>query len=320
MIPGHPQRRMAVWWGCVRYPCHGRRYAVLVTRDGFRSRHLLPVSARRYWFVEPAGSTHFAISTGGRRRLVGLDGSITKLDVGGAPSPLAGDEVPLRDRRGFLGVDPGTGRAHPLSVPAHVVQVQSGPGERLSAFTLPQGGRSSYLWSDDDGATWTRHDLDGGDSNELPQLVPTTSDRIHALALGGDGATLFPLDFLEISRDGGSSFRTYAVSDRPKAYGEPLALQPDGRLLVSVDAWSDARPHRPSPHPLGLYTLRPGQGLAAVPSAPPFAGREPGLSPLVLDTVVWHRRVDVYAVTSASGRGLEVSTDGGRTWRSERAR
>ena len=197
--------------------------------------------------VEPAGPDHFAISgVGGRRSLVDLAGQVTRIHVVGPPAPLAGREVPLgTSTAGFLAVDPDTGEAHPLSTPAGVVELREGPSGQLRAVSF-----AAYSWSDDGGATWQHLALHLG--ADLPELVPTASAHVHAVLVGGDGATLFPWLRILTSTDG-AAWTSYVGPSAPTAYVDSPVVLPDDRLLIDVETWSDQRPGRPAPRPVGLY-------------------------------------------------------------------
>jgi hypothetical protein len=150
-------------------------------------------------------------------------------------------------------------------------------------------------------------------------MIPTVDDSLHALQLGGDGATLFPWEHVLKSTDG----RTWTSYDGPRdplGYGNPVAVLPDGRLLLELDGWSDARIHHPSAHPIGLYSGTDWTHLQPIPLTGPFADQDPRTFFLMaLDVAVTARAVTIYAETPDQA-GVVSSVDGGPTWRHERAR
>jgi len=324
VAPGHPGRRIAEWHACLDPRCEHRRYALVVTSDGFRHAHVLPVPARPVsWVLEPAGPTHFAISpNGGRRRLVDLSGRITAVELAGRPGPIAPGEIALRSggKEPVVAVDPDTGRAHPLTAPrGSLVGQVTTPSGQLRLLSRHGSGAQDYSWSDDHGATWHTVPVTRAGSSDLTGLVPSPSDRWHTVVVGGDGATLFPLATVLASRDGGARFSRTDLGADPMAYGVPLAVLPDGRLLVLVDGWSDQRPGRPGARGNGLYEVVDG-GLVPVRTGPPYAGLDRrAYGPDVLATVVTRDGLSLWAATPTHD-GVVVSDDGGEHWRPVRAR
>jgi hypothetical protein len=315
VVPGHPRRRIAEWYACRDRPCYRRTYALVVSSDAFWTSHVVEVGPSRVangWVLEPAGPDHFAISpNGGRRSLVGLDGRVTAIHLSGAAGPLTGREVPLRSAKdGFEAVDPATGKGHPLSTPSGVVELQATPAGQLRALT-EQPPR--YSWSADGGATWHEIPLPHGDALMSGELVPTTSNSVHAILLGGEN-TVFTWDLTLRSTDG-RAWTSYAGPRDPRGYVDDGVVLPDGRLLMNVGGWSDATTHRPSVNPVGLYAGSDWARLEPVAAGPPFGGREPW----VLDPAVTSRSVTLYALTPDQ-RGVMASADGGRTWRAVRTR
>jgi len=269
------------------------------------------------WYLEPAGPDHFAISpNGGRRSLVDLAGHVTPIDVAGPAAPLVGREVALRSSKGgYLAVDPDTGQAHPLSIPAGVVEVRTTPSGQLRALTLDH---PSYFWSADGGAAWHEIPLPHLGVGEWAELVSTTSDSLHALVVGGEN-TVFPWDRVLKSTDD----RTWTSYDGPRdptGYVDTSVVLPGDRLLMNVGGWSDQRGSRPSVNPVGLWGGTDWAHPQPVQQGAPFAGRGAGsVEPMVLDTTVTSTSVTIHAQTP--GRtGVVSSTDRGTTWRPERAR
>src|SRR4051794_10947148 len=193
-------------------------------------------------------------------------------------SPRAGRTGPLRHRRRL-----------PSTTPAAVAprtptrRRGSSPSGQLRAVSF-----SAYSWSDDGGETWRHLALRlGGD---LPELVPTASDRVHAVLLGGDGATLFPWTRILESTDG-AAWTSYDGPEDPIAYVDSPAVLPDGRLLINVEVWSDQRAGRPAARPVGTYVGRDWSCPHAVDMGAPF-GTSPRPAVLnVLDVAVTTRSV-----------------------------
>jgi hypothetical protein len=236
---------------------------------------------------------------------------------------LRAGEIALRSgwNDPLLAVDPDTGRAHPLSAPGgRLVQEVTTPSGQLRMLSMRSGdGSQDYSWSDDGGATWHTVPVTAADSSDLAALVPSGSDRWHVVFVGGDGATLFPLAEVVGSHDGGARFTRFRLGRHPMAYGDPLAVLPDGHPLVVVDGWSDQRPGRPGAHPTGLYEVA-DSGLAPVAMGPPFAGLDPrAYAPDVLHASVTRDRVTLFAATPAYD-GIVASRDAGVHWRPVRAR
>jgi hypothetical protein len=315
VIADHPERRIAEWYVCRESDCERRENALVVTGNGFADAHVVQLPANRStWSLEPAGRDHFAVAlNGGRRMLVDLSGRVTRITVGGTSGPVAGDEVPLRAPvRSYLAVDPATGAAHPLSVPAGTEQLLTEPSGQLRVLTA-----RDYAWSDDGGATWHTIGLPQ-EGTAIAAIVPTASDSVHAVLQGGDGATLFPWDRILRSTDG-EAWTSYPGPSVAKAYVDSPVVLPDGRLLIDVEAWSDQAAGKPAPRPVGLYAANTWSSPAPVSMGAPF-GVSPGRSVIaVFDVAVTAGSVTVYARTPDQAQ-VFASSDGGATWRPVRAR
>lgn len=320
VIPGHPERRIAEWYVCPDHACYHRTYALAVSDDGFRTLHVVDLAPSRVangWYLEPAGRDHFAISpNGGRRSLVDLSGRVTRIAITGPAGPMVGSEVPLRSSKaGFVAVDPDTGHAHPLATPAGVVELQTSPSGQLRGLTMD----SRYYWSDDGGSAWHEIPLPPDDEHLTAEFVPTPSDGLHVLVLGGEN-TVFSWDRVLKSTDGATWTSSYDGPNDPTGYLGETVILPDGRLLVNVDGWSDATNKRPSAHQVGLYAGADWAHLRPVPVGPPFAGQDRHtFAPTILDLAVTAQSVTIYAETPDQ-KGVVSSTDGGTTWRPEGAR
>jgi hypothetical protein len=320
-IPDHPERRVATWYVCRDPRCSHRTSAAVVTTDGFRHRTVVRLPPSRNYFgyaFWPAGRHHFVVTVNAMHpRLVDLQGHVHDIAVSGSVGPLAAGEVAVGGKgiRRWLGIDPDTGVAHPLSVPTDTAELLTEPGGQLRVLSV----HFAYSWSDDGGSSWHRMPLPEGDRHEMAGMVPTSDSRVHVLQVGGDGATYFPWDRVLSSTDG-RSWTTYDGPSEPKAYGDPEAVLPDGRLVLDVHAWSDQRRNRPSPRPLGLYEGTDWHRLRPVPLTEPFAHEDSHtFDPGLLGVAVTTHRVTIYE-TTPDQRGVVSSTDGGATWRPVRAR
>ena len=273
VIPGHPERRAATWYVCRDTRCSHRTSAAVVTSDGFRHRALvdLPESHTHFGYgFQPAGPDHFVVTVNAMHpRLVDLHGHVKGITVGGSVGPLASGEVPMGAKTvHWLGLDPDTGVAHPLSTPRDTAQMYVEPSGQLRVLTVHFG----YFWSDDRGGSWHRMPLPPGDRSLMAGIVPTTDDSVHALQLGGDGATGFPWEHVLESTDG----RTWTSYDGPRdplGYGDPVAVSTGRPLVLDIHGWSDARNHHPSAHPSGSIPAPTGVA-AAGPVAGPFAHQD----------------------------------------------
>jgi len=300
VAPENPRIRAVVWRLCKNERCSRMHEAVAVTDDGFRTRATVIINDF------PTYVGHGVFSFGfGNPRLLRTDGSV--LDVVGArsdPGPVGPGEVVVSYGSGILrwtAVDPATGHAHTLPVPDDITPVvRLGPGGRLSAEGF---GAAAYNWSDDGGSTWSSTELDT-DGQRLTVLAASREGDPVAVLEGGDGATLFPLDAVHRSIDGGRTFERIPLFDDPMAYGQNAGVLPDGRLLVNIEAWSDSELGGVHQRPVGLHIssgsdwsdLQPLESARQYPESQPdvFATRD-GL-------------LIVY------GREGVASTDGGRTW------
>ena len=292
-----------------------------MTSDGFRHRAVvdLPVNRSFYGYdFQAAGPDHFVVLVNaGHRHLIDLHGRVEDLVVGGTTGPLAAHEVAIggKGQRRWLGLDPETGVAHPLSTPRATAELVTEPSGQLRVLTVDFG----YAWSDDRGRTWHRTSLPPGDGQLMVGMIPTVDDSVHALQLGGDGATYFPWDHVLRSTDG-RTWTSYDGPADPKGYGDPVAVLPGGRLVLDIHAWSDQRNNRPSAHPLGLFAGADWGRLHAVPLARPFAQQDPHtFDPTILDVALTGHAVTLYAQTPDQA-GVAGSTDGGADWQRVRAR
>lgn len=195
VAPEDPDRMATIWRRTED------REVLALTDDGFATRTLLEV---------PVGSEVHALPDG---RFVLVDGwqadRIRILDPAGSSVTvrMSPDEAPLEPGEIAVDVDaPGQlrvvavaadGTAHPVPTPDNMVVVQSFGG-RLTGIAFDR--RASYLWSDDGGETWDRHDL--GIDSVFAVPVRSAAGQDHAVVEGADGATLFPLVALHAASAG----------------------------------------------------------------------------------------------------------------------
>ena len=321
VVADHPERRAATWYTCRDPHCYRHDSAAVVTADGFRHRAIVDLPVRHDSFgysFQPAGPDHFVVSVnGGHRRLVDLHGHVEDFTIAGPMGPLAPGEVAVGGKgyRHWLGLDPRTARAHPLSTPRDTQELVTTPDGQLRALTV----HLAYAWSADGGSTWHPMQMPNDDRQLMVGMIPSGDDSVQAVQVGGDGATYFPWDHVLKSTDG-RTWTSYDGPTGPRAYADPVAVLPDGRLVLDVHAWSDERGSRPSPHPLGLYAGADWGGLSPVRLSGPFASQDPHtFDPTTFDVAVTTRSVTLYAQTPEQ-TGVVASTDGGMTWHSVRAR
>ena len=326
VAPGDPDVRAVVWGLCENRRCRQRHVAIAVTGDGFATRSVVGVRGGAA-LVRPAGSSAFVVSWDGPRPYVlRTDGA--KVPIGrpsGEGAVVAGEVVTRLRGYGddFVAVHPATGAAHRIPLPAGVSQLEGDEHGRLQGV-VSDGSRSRYVWSDDGGVRWREHPLPAQDVSMF-SLTPSAAPGVRAVIGGADGATFFP--FIDVSRgtQNGEAWETVAQDGDPRAYVGLSAVLPDGRMLVDVQAWSDATLRDPGARPNGPY-LSAGDDWSAwqrlVP--PPDSGladaeRERLLAAESLDVVglvVAPGAVTVHVVESGAGGSMAVYAveDGGRTW------
>jgi len=323
--PDDPDVRLASWALCLDgRSCQSRRFALVVTEDGFASRSVvaLPPRAQGYgaW---PAGDRHFVVRPYSSRRilLVGLDGRVRRVTTpGDEPGPMRPTEVVVPGLRfgAWVALDPLTGSAHRLSTPAGTDQLLLTPAGQLRAVTSGHGVH--YAVSDDRGVTWRVSDLPVERGRELPVMLPSAREDTHAVLLGGDGATLLPWGRVLRSTDG-RDWTSYDGPGDPTAYVGVGAITADGGLLLDVLAWSDRS--GPVDRRVGLWSGRDWDDLAPVELGEPLRSWfDPiGQALDVLSIQVSNRGVTVWAAVMGDDPDrLVACTDAGRTCRRERAR
>ena len=323
--PGSPQVRAVVWSRCPDDRCRRPEVAVALTDDDFDTRTVLQLG--RGPSLEAAGPSAFlGRGPDGHPFLLLLDGTKVGLDRPREVSPVRPGEVVGRWWGGggadFYAVDPADGDTHLVPVPDGLVDVQgdgTGRLEGISGF----GPDSVFVWSEDGGETWSEHDLPGNVTS-LFGLTPSGDPGTTAVIGGADGATLFP--FVDVSRldRASGAWRQTLQPGAPRAYVGPQAVLPDGRLLVNVQAWSDATFKNPGARPNGVYAsdgadwstlvrLEPGEDSGLTP-----AERERALAgqPGVVGMSVEPGDVTVYVADGGGGGSSAVYavTDSGSSW------
>ena len=326
VAPGAPDVRAVVWSRCPDERCRRPEVAIALTDDGFATRTVVELG--RSPSLEAAGPTAFLVhGANGRPYLLGVDGTKVELVGPREVSPVRAGEVVGRWWGGgdaFYAVDPAGGDTHRVPVPDGLVEVQGDGTGRLEGIVRTGAGPASvFVWSDDGGETWSEHDLPGEETSMFG-LTPSGDPGTAAVIGGADGATLFPfIDVSRLDRASGTWQQTLQPRD-PLAYIGPQAVLPDGRLLVNVQAWSDATFKKPGARPTGVYTsdgadwstmvrLEPGDesGLAPGEREQVLAG-QPG----VVGMTVVPGDVTVYVAAGGGGGSSAVYavTDSGRRW------
>jgi hypothetical protein len=313
-----PDVRMADWYVCVVPSCQQQRHALVVTDDGFATRHVVDLPVRRHGhpMVSLGGRTFLLQGVRREGLLVQADG--TTLDVlpsRGPASPVAEGELVVRSFLGgeVVGIDPGTGRSHRVPTPPGPVQLDSGPGDRLRLITMEEDGWGYHV-SEDGGATWQGGSLPGvRRGHELVSIVPTGDPDVHVVSVIPDGATVQLWDRTLRSDDGGRTWTAYEGVEDPRAVIWGEAVLPDGRLVLDVDGWSDDRARKPSQHPTGLSASADW----TVFRTPRRQSRDVRL----LDIVVTTKRVWIWAAgwKDVTFDRVRRTDDGGLTWQIERA-
>ncbi len=325
--PADPGLRIASWYVCRDHACQQRRYALVVTDDGFESSTVLEVRPRSHGFrIAPAGPDHFsvAVNDGGWDAVVDGSGVVVPIVSHTVrPGPLVGDEVAIRSPRnnGWLALEPANGSTHWLSTPRRTTAVLQTPARQLLAVAM--GDRPDYLTSQDRAKTWSGRPIPHvREGRELVWPLPTAHDDAQAVLVGGDGATLFSWDRV-LRTPNGRAWAAYDGPRDPTGYIGFGVVLPDRRLLLGVDAWSDERlgpMPRPGSRPVGWYAGLDWAHLEPVNLGQMMASRlGRGQAPRVLATVVVRGRVTVYA-TPGTDDVLLSTSDGGLSWRRERAR
>lgn len=240
VAPGDEDVRAALWQRCARR-CEGGRWELLLTRDGYATSTSVFVTGAWAPVVTAVGGDVFHVAKEGDSFVARVDGSTTQVRVGGDPGPLGTGEAFVRAASWGgepLGLDPATGAAHPLAVPDDHVNLVLQPDGTLFGWTWSRARGARAVWSSDSGRTWQERVIVAQGSSLL-QILPSARPGTLALVEGGDGATLFPMERLHRSTDGGATWQTFDLSDDPRAYVGVGGVMADGRLVVDVTGWSD---------------------------------------------------------------------------------
>ncbi|MGH3507625.1 MAG: hypothetical protein ACRDO2_10525 [Nocardioidaceae bacterium] len=326
-----PEVRASVW-RCQEQPrCAGWRGGITVTQDSYRTSHVLDLPRNANLSVTDLGSAGFLVGDAPRGVVVHGDGSAVDLVADDVVGPLAEGEVLVPYWRGLGtqssgGLDPRTGRVHPLSLPAGTNLSLQQSGDLLYGAMDTETQEELVLWSDDGARTWHEASTLPSFPNAIYAQTPSMASGVMAWVAGGDGARLFPFDKVLRSTDNGETFETIEQDPDAMAYVSFSLVLPDGRLLVSIDAWSDDSPGEPGQQPHGLYvsdgddwadlahvepTYPEGTDEALLASSPPF----------VMDwTAGPDGEVTLWAWASGINTPMLVSADTGRTWSESAAR
>jgi hypothetical protein len=326
-----PDVRASVW-RCREQPrCEGWRGAIAVTEDGFRTRRVLDLPRGANLAVTDLGGGAFLVGDAPRGLIVRGDGTTVDMAVDDDPAPIAADEILVPYWRGsgvssFGGLNPQTGRVHPLSVPEGRTLDLEQSGGVLFGTVDTSHAEEVVVTSDDGGVTWGGGAALPSFPNAILLSIPGTAPGVMAWLVGGDGASLFPFDKVLRSTDGGVTFETIEESPGDMAYVSFALVLPDGSLLVNLDAWSDDRNAEPGTNHHGLYRSAGSDwaDLAPVESRYP-EGSDLDLlrssPPTIMD---WTVGDDGEAVLWGWAPGINtpmmMSTDSGQTWVESAAR
>ena len=313
--PGDADVRAALWRLCNDPRCRRSHTAIALTSDGFRTRTVVGVRQGRSPVLTPAGTEGFVVTGDGRvPYLLHTDGTRLQADTVQQARPVVAGEVVVRDHWNpsrFLAIDPESGQGHVVPTPDGAMYLSGGSG--LLQALVPGSARTAprFFWSHDGGASWREHQLPK-DDNSLFQLVPSAASDTMAVIGGGDGATLFPLAALYRGTRDGASWQV-VERGKPTAYGRGVAVLPDRRLMVEIEAWSDQRAGAPAPRPVGLYLSDGGDWADLSPMTVP--GDMPPLA--MIGQSVRPGEVTTYlaADDDADTPGTVYAVqDGGETW------
>lgn len=308
----------AVRWTRCTVDCARRESAIAITRDGFRTRAVLP-------WVSPCtggcpingelryvGQDVFALEPsdpGDPTYLLHADGSTTEVVVRPMPAgqenvrPSTGS-VLVRlgpDPEDWAAVDPQTGVGSPQSVPAGLSEAQVLADGRILGLDR-QAGVTRFVASDDVGETWRETTL-SRTSGELWSLAAGNGQDLAILVGTDSSSDQGRLDRVLRSDDGGRTFATMPVDQVLSQLAEAGVLA-DGRLMLDVPVrapggsmgffWSEHGGWQPAS--FGRPFSRPGERIAIV-SGPQGA-----------------------LLIGQLGTSSYRSEDGGRTWRETRLR
>ncbi len=254
-----PDIRAVVWGDCPQRTSCDNTYAVAVTADGFEHRTVHRLNGQSAPAVQAVGD-RFLVGAVPGAFLLDPDGTRTDVDVTRAAGPVQEGEVVISSWRSqHFAVDPSTATAHLITVPEGLITLQQGPDGRLTgAGFSSQVGRSVAMWSTDGGRNWDSQPFPPDFRNLLVDVISSEAPGVMAFVAGGDGATLFPFSKVYGSLDGGATWSTFEESPGDMAYVSWSLVQPNGSLLVSLDAWSDDRAGKPGSHPRGFYRSNGG--------------------------------------------------------------
>ncbi len=222
----------AALWNCLEQ-CAGTRHALVVLDEGRRAVFPLAEGGN----VAAAGSGTFVFGSwepGADPRLFSVDGEIdvrmaeeAPLQMGEALVPIFGSGRPFL---GFVAVDGAAANAHPVPMPDGWLQsVPIVVGQQLTVVA----GEPAQVWtSTDGGASWSASDaeLDG----YLPHVVDSRSEGTQTVLLGGDGATLFPVQRVVQVRPDGTSSDVEVQGET--VFLEGALVRDDGQIVLVTQA------------------------------------------------------------------------------------
>lgn len=314
----------AAWQLCASASCRPDRFAIAVSDDGFVTSKYVALPNGQYPSLTTAGADSFYVGEDrGWGEVLRSDGSVSPVEATGLRGPLAPDEVLISHfarSTSYLGLNPRTALAHPLSTPAaddlQLLQGQDGRVWGTASRTVADPTHTSVVWSTDGGATWSEHAL--GNSTLLYQPIVSAVPGVMAVVEGGDGATVFPFDKVYRTKDGGATWEVAEESTGDTAYLGWAAVRSNGELLVAIGYWSDDRVGHPGKHAEGLYQSN-GDNWSdlslVVPGMPASANTG---NQFVWDVSLLSADVDdqgrlTLYVSDANSKAY-VSADGGSTW------
>ncbi|MGH3504228.1 MAG: hypothetical protein ACRDQA_25525 [Nocardioidaceae bacterium] len=303
-------------------------FAVVVTNDGFTTRHYVRLHKYSFPTLTAVGQHAFFVSDHRRGgSLLSDTGALRPVEFSAAPGPLAKGEVLVDDNRAndtqHYAVDPVAATAHPLSTPEDlVVKRLTDDGNQLSGVGTTgrgaHGDTAREVWSVDGGASWSSHHL--GRAHEGVWASIPTGDQSMAVVRLEQPNALAPT--ILRSRDG-SAWHTVTMSWQHSQW--PLSgwqvVRPDGSLLLSAATFGHGSGGTGSG--VGLYESE-GDNWSHLkpvhPSLPNGTKPDEVIGDLVLAQESPTGTQTLYLSVGADNAHLLVSTDGGHSWTTTPAR
>ncbi len=269
--PDDQTLRAVQWARCGEADCSSSVSAIVVTDDGFRTRHLVDgVGELRYvgertFALEPAdpGDPTFLVHPDGTTTRVVVqplpDGQENVIAPAGSVLVRTGDEP-----EDWAAVDPQTGIGHPQGVPAGLRSAHVAADGTIQGLDV-QYDVTRFVSSRNAGESWHETTV-ARTTGELFTLAPGDGQQV-AILVGTDASSDDgTLTRVLRSSDGGRTFTTVPVERELSQLAEAGVL-PDGRLLLDVptgfflldgSTWSPASFHQPFDNPGQHVSLVPG--------------------------------------------------------------